>query len=25
MEVAGPRAEVVIANPNGILVNGGVY
>ncbi|WP_155401664.1 filamentous hemagglutinin N-terminal domain-containing protein, partial [Ralstonia solanacearum] len=23
LEVAGPRAEVVIANPNGILVNGG--
>ncbi|WP_412770434.1 hypothetical protein, partial [Ralstonia solanacearum] len=21
--MAGPRAEVVIANPNGILVNGG--
>ncbi|CAD14589.1 hemagglutinin repeat-containing protein [Ralstonia pseudosolanacearum] len=25
LEVAGPRAEVVIANPNGILVNGGGF
>lgn len=25
LEVAGPRAEVVVANPNGILVNGGGF